>query len=381
MSLYSRPADDGGFEYALDARGADYPSVNGQPNRLSLYNAWVGGRVSGGSVGLRVGQMWLNDIGGLGSVGGFNLEAQPFGSTGPWRVRLGLFGGMEPDLYQVGYVSGVKKYGGYVALDGENGWKNVIGYVQIRDQTVTERSVVTMLNFIPVGRDFFLYQAAEIDTTGPAGSGGGAKLTYIFVNARYRATPWLEFQGLYHHGTSIDTRSIAQDVLNGRPVDPQALQGFLYGSLGGRVTIEPLRNLRIWGGYSQEQSSLVGGTYPRYQAGISAMNVFGSGLDLTASDNRYNQPSSGAYDSLYASIGRNLGPKVYLTLDYTTSLSTLSMTTADGLVVQSHPHSKRYALSGVVNISRPFSLFMTAEQIRDDTSRQFRGLLGLTFRF
>ncbi len=116
-----------------------------------------------------------------------------------------------------------------------------------------------MLNFIPVGRDFFLYQAAEIDTTGPAGSGGGAKLTYIFVNARYRATPWLEFQGLYHHGTSIDTRSIAQDVLNGRPVDPQALQGFLYGSLGGRVTIEPLRNLRIWGGYSQEQSSLVGG--------------------------------------------------------------------------------------------------------------------------
>ncbi len=111
------------------------------------------------------------------------------------------------------------------------------------------------------------------------------------------------------------------------------------------------------------------------------MNVFGSGLDLTASDNRYNQPSSGAYDSLYASIGRNLGPKVYLTLDYTTSLSTLSMTTADGLVVQSHPHSKRYALSGVVNISRPFSLFMTAEQIRDDTSRQFRGLLGLTFRF
>ncbi len=35
VSLVSKPADDGGFEYGLDARGAAYPSVNGQPNRLS----------------------------------------------------------------------------------------------------------------------------------------------------------------------------------------------------------------------------------------------------------------------------------------------------------------------------------------------------------
>ncbi len=380
VSLFSKSADDGGFEYGLDARGAEYPSSQ-QVNRLSLYNAWVGGRVSGGRLGIRAGQMWLNDLGGLGAVGGVALEAQPFAASGSWRLRFGLFGGLEPDLYQVGYVKGVKKYGGYVAVDGANGWKNVLGYVQVRDQTVTERSVVTMLNFIPVGREFFLYQAAEIDTTGPAGSGGGPKLRYIFVNARLRATPWLEFQGLYHHGLSIDTRTVAQDVLNGRPVDPQALSGFLFGSIGGRVTIEPLKNVRIWGGYSQEQSSFAGGTYPRYQAGISAMNVFGSGLDLTASDNRYNQPLTGAYDSLYASIGRSIGPKVYLTLDYTTSLSTLNVTTTDGIVVQSHPKSKRYSMSGMVNLSRAFSVFMTAEQIRDDNTRQFRGLLGVNFRF
>jgi hypothetical protein len=380
VSLVSKPADDGGFEYGLDARGAEYPSSQ-QTNRVSLYNAWIGGRLTGGRVGLRAGQMWLNDLGGLGSVGGVAFEAQPFASSGPWRLRFGLFGGLEPDLYQIGYVSGVKKYGGYAALDGVRGWKNVLGYVQIRDQSVTERSVVTMLNFIPIGRDFFLYQAAEIDTTGPAGTGGGPRLTYIFVNARYRATPWLEFQGLYHHGTSIDTRSIAQDILNGRPVDPRALEGFLFGSIGGRVTIEPLRNLRFWGGYSQEQSSGTGETYPRYQAGISAMNVFGSGLDLTASDYRYNRPSTGSYDSIYASIGRSIGPNVYLTLDYTTSLSVLSITNADGVVVQSRPRSKRFALQGVVNLSRAFSVILTAEQIRDDTARQFRGLAGITFRF
>ena len=39
-------------------------------------------------------------------------------------------------------------------------------------------------------------------------TGGGANLTYIFVNARYRVSRWLEFQGLYHRGLSIDTRTI-----------------------------------------------------------------------------------------------------------------------------------------------------------------------------
>jgi hypothetical protein len=151
--------------------------------------------------------------------------------------------------------------------------------------------------------------------------------------------------------------------------------------VGGRVTIEPVRGLRFWGGYSQEQNSQTGGTYPRYQAGFTALNVFGSGFDLTASDNHYKMPLSMSYDSWYGSIGRSIGPSVYLTADYTTSLSTLNLTGVDGIVVQSHPRSKRYSLSGVVNLSRAFSLFMTAEQIRDDGSRQTRGLLGISFRF
>ncbi len=379
-TLQSPSADDGGLEYGLDARGAGYPSTQGD-TRVSLYNAWVGGRTSGGRFSLRVGQMWLNDIGGLGSMGGVLFEAMPFDATSIGRFRFGLFGGLEPNLYQVGYVSGVRKYGGYVALDGELGWKNVLGYVQVRDQAVTERSVLTMLNFIPVGRDFFLYQAAEYDISAPGGGGGGGRLTYIFVNARLRATPWLEFQAIYHHGVSIDTRSIAQDVLNGRPVDPRAVEGFLYGSIGGRVSIEPIRGVRLWGDFAQQQSSVAGETYPRYQVGLYLFNLLGSGFDITASDNRYDRPSTGRYDSIYASIGRSVGSRVYLTLDYTTSLSTLSVTGADGIVVQSNPRSKRYSLSGVVNLSRHFSVFLTAEQIRDEDSRQNRGLLGLTYRF
>ncbi len=378
VNLASRPADDGGFEYGLDMRGADYPGTD-RTNRFSLYDAWVGARTRGGALGLRLGQMWLNDIGGLGAVGGALLEARPFQPTAIGRFRLGLFGGLEPDLYQAGYIQDVKKFGGYLALDGEMGRKHVLGYVLVKDQNLTERSVVTMMNFIPVGQDFFLYQAAELDTTGPGGTGGGANLTYIFVNARYRVSRWLEFQGLYHRGLSIDTRTITQDVLNGRPVDPRALDGFLFGSIGGRVTVEPIRGFRFYGGYSQERGSREGGTYPRYQAGLWMTNLFGSGFDVTVSDNRY-KPATGPYDSWYASLGRSIGSKVYLTADYTTSLSTLNVTGPDGVVVQSHPQSKRYSLSGVVNLSRLFSVFVTLEQVRDDTSRQNRGLLGITYR-
>jgi len=45
------------------------------------------------------------------------------------------------------------------------------------------------------------------------------------------------------------------------------------------------------------------------------------------------------------------------------------------------PSSKRYSLSGTYNLSRAFSLFLTTEQLVDDTAKQNRGLLGLTFRF
>ena len=45
------------------------------------------------------------------------------------------------------------------------------------------------------------------------------------------------------------------------------------------------------------------------------------------------------------------------------------------------PSSRRYSLSGIFNLSRAFSLFVTGEQLVDDETTQNRGLLGLTFRF
>jgi len=99
------------------------------------------------------------------------------------------------------------------------------------------------------------------------------------------------------------------------------------------------------------------------------------------SDNRTIRPGASTYDSWYFSLGRSLGSRLYLTLDYSTSLSVLQLTNSGGLTVMTRPSSRRYSLSGIYNLSRAFSLFVTGEQLVDDETTQNRALLGLTFRF
>ena len=374
VTIHSPTRDSDGFDYSLDARGSEYPSVANRDSRLSVYDAWVGGRIAEGKVTVRLGQMYLNDLGALGGLGGVSLE----GKSG--RIRYGVFGGLEPKGFDVGYVTDVRKGGAYVAYDGDAGWRNVVGFVTLRNQGVAERNVLSTTNFIPVGKKFFLYQAAEYDMTGPGGVGSGG-LAYMFATARWAPTRTLEIQGLYQHGRSIDSRTITQDQIAGRPIDPNSLQGFLFDSMGARVTVEFARGWRAWAGYYQDKNNRDDVNSDRLQFGLSAMNVFQTGFDFTATDSRTNRPGTQSYDGWYFSVGRSIGSRLYLTLDYSTSLSVLQLTDSGGLVVQTRPSSRRYSLSGMFNLSRAFSLFATAEQLTDDSSTENRGLLGLTYRF
>lgn len=374
VSVHTPPRDTDGVEFSIDARGSQYPSVANRDPRLSVYDAWVGGRLAGGHVAVRLGQMYLNDLGALGGVGGAALEARA------GKFRFGLFGGLEPKGFDAGYVADVRKGGAYVAFDGARGWRDVLGYVTVRNQGLAERNVLTTTNFIPIGREFFLYQAAEYDLTGPGGVGDGG-LAYFFATARWAPVRAFEIQALYQHGRSIDARSITQDQLAGRPIDAKSLDGFLFDSMGGRVTVEVARAVRVWGGYYQDKNNRDDIAQDRWQFGLSAMNVFKSGFDVFVSDNRTIRPGSSTYDAWYFSLGRSLGPRLYVTLDYSTSLSVLQLTDSGGLTVVNRPSSRRYSLSGIWNVSRAFSLLLTAEQLVDDTTTQDRGLLGLTFRF
>jgi hypothetical protein len=382
LTIKSAEAELNGFEYGFDGRGSSYGAGgDDRQSRFSLWDAWAGGRFADGRIGIRVGQQWITELGGLGSVGGALVEVRGRKGKGKrkLRPRFGVFGGLEPKGWEAGWVSGVKKGGVYAALDGEGGQRHVLGFVTIRNSGLTERSVITTTNFIPVGKKLFFYVAGEYDVAKPGGQ-ADAGLSYAFVNARWAVSTRVELQGLYHRGRSYDARTLTQDQIDGRPVDPRLLTGFLYESAGGRLTVEVARGVRVFAGYASDRGNRDDGSTGRITAGLNAGNVLGSGIDVTVSDNRIDRPDN-AYDSWYASIGRSFGRSVYVSLDYATALSVLRFTSFDGVVVESRPQTNRFSLNGSVNLGRSVSLLFTAERSTDDTSKSLRGSAGFSLRF
>lgn len=379
VSLRSRLRDDtaDGFEYAFDVRSTAYPSSAGRDPRTRIYDVWAGGRVANGRLTLRAGQMWLHELGALGSVGGVMAEYRG-GDTAAGRLRAGFFGGAEPKSFDTGFVSHVKKGGAWLALDGSGTRRHVLGYVTTRNSSLTERSVLSTTNFLPIGKRVFLYQLAEYDLQGPGGTGGGG-LNYFFTNARYNPTPRVDVMAIVHRGRSIDARSITEDLLNGRAVDQRMLDGFLFESAGARVTVEVMKNVRVHAGYARDRHNENDESFGRISAGVWAANVARSGIDLTLSDNR-SERSGGSYDAWYASLGRAFGSRLYLSIDYATSLAIVRVIEG-GATVERRPRSRRYGMNGIWNISRTFALTLNLEQLHDLTSTEDRGTCGLIIRY
>jgi len=371
---------DGGLQYGVNLRFSSFPSSSDRDRRVSIYDAYVAQIFSGGRFSVKGGQMWLTDFGGLGAVAGGAVEVRQTGTSKGLHWRAGGFGGVEPEILDIGYVPGIKKFGGYLALDGNGAHKHVVGYVAVRNQNLTERSVLTFTNFVPAGQRFFLYQAAEVDLAGPGGQGSGG-LSYFFVNANGSPASAVDLQFTYHRGRSLDARTITDDIINGRPVPAKALDGFLYESIGGRVTVRVLKNLRVYGGYGQDKNDRDADPTGRISFGASASNLVGTGIDLTVSDYRYSTGSSSSYDSWYVSAGRSLGTKVYLSGDFNTSLSVLRFIRFDGLLIENRPETKRYGVSAVVNLNRRVSLLVNGDYTQDTSFSETRFLAGLVYRF
>ena len=371
---------NGGFEYGLNVRFAAYPSSEGRSQRVSIYDAYVAQGLAGGRWFVKAGQMWLTDLGGLGAVAGGLFELRQVRKTRGLRWRAAVFGGLEPKNLELGYAPDITKYGGFLAIDGNGAQKHVVGYVTVRNQSLTERSVVTITNFVPAGHRFFLYQAAEINLGG-AGGQGQPGIGYFFVNAHASPSNKVDLQLTYHRGQSIDFRSITDDILNGRPVPAKSLDGFLFESIGGRVTLEVAKNMRLFGGYSQDKNGNATDPVSRVSFGLSSSNLLKTGLDVQVSDYRYSGGTSPSYDSWYASIGRNLSPRVYVSGEFTSSLSVLRYVQSSGIVIENRPSTKRFGGTAIVHVSKTSSILVVFDHTQDTNYRENRVLAGLTFRF
>lgn len=379
FSLYSDSRPGPHFDFGIDTRVATYPGVEGRDERVSIYDAWIGVRGGDNRWTLRLGQMWLRDLGGVGAVGGLFGEYRFRGSSTFGQFRVGLFGGVEPKIREAGYVDGITKGGAYVAVEAAHGRRHVLGWVLIRNEELTERSIVIFNNFIPVKRKFFFYQALEYDLEGPADL-GDSELGYFFSNIRYAPVKVIEFQGTYHRGRSIDARSITDDVLDGRPVDPERLQGLIYESGRFRVNVRPWRRVRFWAGYGQDRNNSDDEWADRTNIGLSVSNIAKIGLDFTASTSRIDRLDR-EYDSTWVSLGKTIGRRVYLSVDYLTSLSVFEYEDGSGGTIEVRPESDRFSLSLNANLSRKFSLLLVVEQTDHDDYEELRALTGLTIRF
>jgi hypothetical protein len=378
-SFLDRTTD--GVEYGFDMRHTAY-TIEGRQPRVSIYNGFVGARLADGHASVRAGHLWLDDLGGLGALAGAQVEARSSGdvpTNGLGRWRGGLFGGLDPNVYRFGYGDGVRKLGAYGVLEGGRGRRHVAAYVNVHNGDITERSVLSFANFLPVG-PFFAYQVAEYDLSPVAGGLGHDGLSYFFTNMRYTIGRKLELQGTVSRGRSVDARGLSDDIQAGRPVSQQAIDGLLYQSYGGRVTAEVLPRVRVYGGYSRDKNNRDDVPTGRWLSGGYATNVFGSGLDLTASDSRITR-SSGTYHSMYLSAGRQLGQRIYATTEFSTALSLVRFVRGDGFVVESKPSTKRVGANVSVQTWRATSLYLSAEHTSDnDGYREWRALTGVTFR-
>jgi hypothetical protein len=378
ISFRSKPSPGEIFEFALDARLATYPSSE-REERVSLYEAWVGLHTRSQAWSLRLGQMWLHELGGLGSIGGLFAEYRKPGQTSWGRWRFGLFAGYELAPYDMEYLQDIEKGGLFVALDGAHGRQHTLGYVLVRNQGLTERSVVSFSNFIPVGRSFTLYQALEYDTEGPAGL-GDSELTYFFTNLRFRVSRSVDIQGTYHRGRSLDARTITEDVIDGRPVKPETLVGLLYESARLRLMVRPGRNLSVWAGYGADRNTRNAPTSKKFNLGLSARRILGSDADITISAYSTDRGED-SYDSMWGSIGYALSQRVYVSLDYRDTLSVYHVTRGDGGVVEIRPDSTFYSLSSNINLNRTFSLSLTMEYLEHSEFDERRLLTGLIISF
>ena len=368
-----------GLEFDVDLRQSQpMHTTAGRRSRFSVYDGYVGVRLLRGALRLRGGQMWLTDLGSLGSVTGGLAEYRSDRTGRVGRLRVGAFGGIEPNTYEFGYTADVWKAGGYAAVEGAGGRRHVVGYVRIDHGGLAERSVATFTNFVPVRSRVFVYQIAEYELAGPGGEGSGG-LSYFFLNARATVHPRVDLQGLFNRGRSVDARTITDDLLRGRAVSTTALDGLLYESAGGRVTVTVLPRVRAHVGYTRDRNNRDSAATRRLSLGGSAQDVARTGFDVTVTDSKIDRPT-GTYHSLYASFGRQIGRSTYLSADYTSAVSILRYTRLDGLTVEMRPFTKHVGGSATVTLNRSFSLFATATRTIDDDTRELRVFAGATYR-
>jgi hypothetical protein len=135
----------------------------------------------------------------------------------------------------------------------------------------------------------------------------------------------------------------------------------------------------VYGGYSRDKNNRDAEPTHRVLIGGYATNVGGTGFDITASDSMMHR-AAGSYDSLYLSVGKQIGRRTYVSGDFSSSLSVVRFSRSDGIVIETRPHATRISGTVTASINRVWSLMGMIEHTSETSLGEFRVLTGLTYR-
>jgi hypothetical protein len=137
--------------------------------------------------------------------------------------------------------------------------------------------------------------------------------------------------------------------------------------------------LRVHAGYARDRNNMDSAATGRVTAGASLANLAHMGIDASVSQSWIQRPT-GAYRATYVSVGRRIGAAVYLSADYSSSVSIARFTRSDGFVIETRPRTRHVSTSGLVTLSRNLSLLTMVDWTRGDTATDVRMQSGLTVR-
>ncbi|RMF57130.1 MAG: hypothetical protein D6748_11810 [Calditrichaeota bacterium] len=142
----------------------------------------------GATLNYRLGRIISNYMSGVGYIDGMQLQYN-FSQN----MRVGIFGGTQPDWRTSGFQSNIQKFGMFWNYNrGERQksyYQSTIAVAAEYHSSIVSREFIYVQNNLTFGNNLYLYQSAEVDVNRSwrkERSGQRFALSNLFISARYR---------------------------------------------------------------------------------------------------------------------------------------------------------------------------------------------------
>lgn len=305
LALGNRPGS--GWTIVLDVRGRFSPG-EGADNRLLVYNARLDFDSPRSDLFVSLGQMSLYDTAGIGQLTGA-VAGYKFGRT----LAAGAYGGLESTPYSGKLDLNYQKYGVFARYIGPGARQLALSLNLVRFENQDERRFVYSSLLLPMGNFLSVYGNAEYELDGRTAPGD--RLSRLFVNARANLSRHADVTASYSSGRGMDYHRFLLEQSQDPTLRNSEIERFFYNrSFGARLSLAPLRNLRLH--VSRQESELQDAGIRNHTTGIgfAAGDLFRSGVSLYGHYN-LNRGDSSEADTYYVSVARNFG-KLAVDLSY-----------------------------------------------------------------